>query len=95
MLWRKKTTKNGEIEFMWPSIRRLIVHLIVQNLEMSMRLLAALVRTLPKLVMLEVYVHKDSKVNLDDFYQLKKEFAKLELKCDTWKRGLRFECFSF
>jgi hypothetical protein len=53
------------------------------------------VRALPTLAMLEVYVHKDSKVDLDAFYELTVQFANVELKCDSWKKGLRFECFSF
>ncbi|CAM6086141.1 unnamed protein product [Calypogeia fissa] len=65
----------------WPTLRRLIVHLIVQKKENSM--------------LLEVYVHKDSKVDFQDFSRMKLQFSHLELKCDSWKKGLRFECFSF
>jgi hypothetical protein len=79
----------------WPTLRRLIVHLIVQKKENSMGLLTALVRSLPSLTLLEVYVHKDSKVDFQDFSRMKLQFSHLELKCDSWKKGLRFECFSF
>ncbi|CAM6114473.1 unnamed protein product [Calypogeia fissa] len=31
----------------------------------------------------------------NDFSRMKLQFSHLELKCDSWKKGLRFECFSF
>lgn len=90
-----EAAKNEKIVLNWPTLRRLIVHLIVQNMETSMGLLTALVRALPTLSILEVYVHKDSKVDVHDFYRLKVQFPQIDLKCDSWKKGLRFECFSF
>jgi hypothetical protein len=99
-LWyalEEESTKNDSSVSLskWPTIRRLIVHLIVQSLELSMRLLTELVSAIPTLAMLEVYVHKDSKVDVNDFYRLNEQFPLVELKFDSWKKGLRFECFSF
>lgn len=98
-LWyalEEKSAKSGQsIVLKWPTLRRLIVHLIVQKMETSMRLLTALVEALPTLSVLEVYVHKDSDVDFQDFAPLRHQFPLLEMRCDSWKKGLRFECFSF
>ncbi|KAL2651902.1 hypothetical protein R1flu_020030 [Riccia fluitans] len=79
----------------WPVLRTLILHLIVQEIAVSMKLLRALVESIPTLVTLEVYVHRDSKAELEEFGQLRESFPTVELKLDYWKKGLKFECFSF
>lgn len=79
----------------WPALKTLILHLIVQEIEVSMKLLRGLVESIPTLVKLEVYVHRDSKAELEEFGQLTDLFPSLELKFDYWKKGLKFECFSF
>lgn len=83
----------------WPNLTRLILHLIVQVIDVSIKLLKALVDAIPTLKTLEVYVHKDSKVDTQEFQQLKETVKELvprvDLKLDSWKKGLKFECFSF
>ncbi|KAG6541675.1 hypothetical protein Mapa_016940 [Marchantia paleacea] len=93
-------TKNPDVFCpTWPNLTRLILHLIVQDMDVSMKLLKALVDAIPTLKTLEVYVHKDSKVDTQEFQQLKETVKKLvprvDLKLDSWKKGLKFECFSF
>ncbi|BBN12014.1 hypothetical protein MPTK1_5g16780 [Marchantia polymorpha subsp. ruderalis] len=81
----------------WSSMKQLILHLVVENAELSYGLLARLVTAMvDTLHTLEVYVHKDSKVGPECFLRLHQEFPSVKkVKVDSWKKGLKFECFNY
>lgn len=81
----------------WPTLKRLILHVIVTNLDTSLGLLRALMKAVPSLTVLEVYVHESSRVEAGEFCQHLKPLCSPmpELKFDGWKKGLKFGCFSF
>lgn len=80
----------------WPSLSKLIVHMVVQSLETCVAVLQCLVAAVPSLECLEVYVHLDSPVNLHVFGAVCRErLLGARLQLGTWKRSLNFACFSF
>ncbi|KAL3692154.1 hypothetical protein R1sor_005805 [Riccia sorocarpa] len=79
----------------WPNLVTLILQIIVQEVEVSLKLLRALLESIPTLEKLEVFVHKDSNMKLEEFGPLKELFPTVELKLDWWKKGLKFNRFSF
>lgn len=81
----------------WPALSKLIVHMVVQSAESSVAVLQSLAAALPSLERLEVYVHLDSPVDLQRFWELCHEqiVSHTRLQLGTWKRSLNFACFSF
>ncbi|CAM6088931.1 unnamed protein product [Calypogeia fissa] len=89
---------NGDLVLpKWPTLKRLILHIVVANFDSSLGLLTALIKAIPTLTVLEVYVHESSKVQAEEFCQhLQPVCSPMpELKVDTWLKGLKFGCFSF
>ncbi|KAL2632236.1 hypothetical protein R1flu_016922 [Riccia fluitans] len=79
----------------WPVLTTLILQIIVQELEVSLKLFRGLLESIPSLENLEVYVHKDSNMELEEFGPLKELFPTVQWKLDWWKKGLKFNRFSF
>lgn len=94
--WTKRDFNGDLVLPKWPSLKRLIVHMIVTNVDTSLGLLKALMKAVPSLKALEVYVHESSWVGAQEFCQrLNPRSPRLELKSDKWRKGLKFGCFSF
>jgi len=80
----------------WPALSRLIVHMVVQSLEVCVSILQWLIAALPSLKFMEIYVHLDSPVNLQLFWSVcQEQLTHANLQWGTWKRSLNFACFSF
>lgn len=81
----------------WPALSRLIVHTVVLSLETCIALLEWLLAAVPSLQVLEIYVHLDSPVKVDQLWSACQELGPphSKLVLGSWKRSLNFACFSF
>ncbi|KAG0601366.1 hypothetical protein M758_11G104800 [Ceratodon purpureus] len=82
----------------WPSMSRLILHMIPQSLEPAIRVLQILLR--PSVKFLTIYVHTSSSVKLENLKPNIEEIVSIrqqhvEVKFFPWTKSLDFSCFSF
>ncbi|KAL3689264.1 hypothetical protein R1sor_015573 [Riccia sorocarpa] len=54
----------GEEVTQWSSMKRLTLHLVIQEAELSFGVLSIMLKHMPSLEILDLYVHKDSKVEV-------------------------------
>lgn len=82
----------------WPPLKRLILHMIPQNLDSCLTTLQILLK--PTLCSLEIYVHTNSPISYETIVSnvrgivshFGRDFA---FKPRHWTRSLNFSCFSF
>ncbi|KAG0557192.1 hypothetical protein KC19_11G109000 [Ceratodon purpureus] len=99
-LWHCMETNVEILESLvkWPSMSCLILHMIPQNLELTVKVLRMLLRLSVKF--LTIYVHTSSAVKLDI---LQPKIKTIVSECEqhinedikTWTKSLDFSCFSF
>ena len=82
----------------WPSMSRLILHMIPQNLDHAIKVLQKLLR--PSVKFLTIYVHTSSAVKLDKIKPVIEAIVsgceqRVEDNFSTWTKSLDFSCFSF
>ncbi|KAL2653859.1 hypothetical protein R1flu_021987 [Riccia fluitans] len=79
----------------WSSMKRLTLHLVIQEAELSFGLLSTLLQGLPYLEKLDLYVHKDSKVEIQTLRsRLWEIFPRLSVTCESWSKHLKFDGFT-
>ena len=82
----------------WPALSRLILHTVVLSLETCIAVLEWMLATVPSLQVLEIYVHMDSPVRVDQLFHACMQLGRprhSKLMMGSWKRSLNFSCFSF
>ena len=81
----------------WPALSRLVMHVVAMSSDTCIALLEWLLAAVPSLQAVEVYVHLDSPVKVDQLWSACQELGPLHSKLllGSWKRSLSFACFSF
>lgn len=96
-LWH--ALEQGKLQEMrkWPELKRLVVHVVVVNLETCVEMVKWIVEMVPTLLVMEIYVHEDSPVKVEEVWgKCRKEILIWEkLHWGMWRRSLNFQCFSF
>ncbi len=86
---------NGEMFKKWPSLKHLIVHIIVLKMDTCLSVLRLISAAVPSLQTLEIYIHADSPVDADHVLLECEEHIAFPFKSGKWKKSLSFSCFSF
>jgi hypothetical protein len=79
----------------WPSLKHLIVHMVVQKMDTCLSVLRLIFAAVPSLETLEIYVHADSPVDVEQFLLACDQHIHFSFRSGKWKKGLNFSCFSF
>jgi len=82
----------------WPSMSRLVLHMIPHDMEAATLVLRTLLRI--SVTRLDVYIHKSSPVTEELMTPRIEEIVRtcdqiIEFKIDSWQKSLNFSCFSF
>lgn len=82
----------------WPPLKRLILHMIPQNLDSCLATLHVLLK--PTLASLEIFVHTNSPISYEAIVPKVREIVShfdlaFSFKPRHWTRSLDFSCFSF
>jgi len=85
------------VERKWPELKRLVVHVVVVKLETFVEMVKWIVKMVPTLVLMEIYVHEDSPVKVAEVWGKCQEevLVREKLHWGMWRRSLNFQCFSF
>ncbi|CAM6059070.1 unnamed protein product [Sphagnum tenellum] len=86
---------EGEMFKKWPSLKHLIVHIIVLKMDTCLSVLRLISAAVPSLQTLEIYIHADSPVDADHVLLECEEHIAFPFKSGKWKKSLSFSCFSF
>lgn len=71
----------------WPTLRKLVLHVLLINYDSSLHLLEMLVKSLPSLQALEMYFHSESNsgAKLQLISNMEERFNHVHFKSGTWK----------